>query len=52
MNIPNSYKAYKWMDLAAKSNHPNAHHNIGWWYDHGFEHIKIDKTNETFFLPG
>ena len=44
MNIPDSYKAYKWMSLAAKYNHPHAHHNIGWWYDHGFEHIKIDKA--------
>ena len=43
MNIPDSYKAYKWMDLAAKYNHPHAHHNIGWWYDHGFGHITEDK---------
>ena len=43
MNIPNSLKAFKWMKLAANYNHPPALHNIGWWYDHGFGHIKIDK---------
>jgi TPR repeat protein len=42
MNIPNSLKAFKWMNLAANTNDPNALHNIGWWYDHGFGHIKED----------
>ena len=42
MNIPNSLKAFKWMNLAANTNYPNALHNIGWWYDHGFGHIKED----------
>jgi TPR repeat protein len=42
MNIPNSIKAFKWMKLAANTNYPNALHNIGWWYDQGFGHIKED----------
>ncbi len=42
MNIPDSLKAFKWMNLAANTNHPHAFHNIGWWYEHGFGHIKED----------
>ena len=42
MNIPDSLKAFKWMNLAKNYNYPLAFHNIGWWYDQGFGHIKED----------
>ena len=44
MNIPDSLKAFKWMNLAKNYNYPLAFHNIGWWYDHGFGHIKEDNN--------
>jgi TPR repeat protein len=58
MNIPNSVKALKWMTLAANNNHTPALHNIGWWYDHGFGHIKEDNDkaleyyNKAFWKLG
>ena len=42
MNIPNSVAALKWMEMAADQKHPQALHNIGWWYDNGFGHINED----------
>ena len=44
MNIPDSLKAFKWMNLAKNYNYPLAFHNIGWWYDQGFGHIKEDNN--------
>ncbi len=43
MNIPDHKNAEIHMLKAMELGHPFGWHNMGWWYDFGFGHIKIDK---------
>ena len=43
MNIPDHKNAEIHMLKAMELGHPFGWHNVGWWHDFGFGHIKIDK---------